>query len=68
MGAPLVVQWLRIRLPMQGHRFDSCSGKTPHAEGQLSLCATTTEAHSLEPLLCDKRSHLNKKPGQCNKE
>ena len=39
----LVVQLLRIRLPMQGTRFDPCSGKIPHAEGQLSPCTTTTE-------------------------
>lgn len=31
------VQWFRILLPMQGHRFD------PWATGQLSLCPTTTE-------------------------
>ena len=42
-GAPLVVQWLRIRLPMQGHGFDPWSGKIPHATEQLSPGATTTE-------------------------
>ena len=26
----LVVQWLRIHLPMQGHRFDPWSRKIPH--------------------------------------
>ena len=31
------VQWFRILLPMQGHRFD------PWATGQLSLCPATTE-------------------------
>ena len=39
----LVVQWLRIRLPMQGHGFEPWSGKIPHAMEQLSPCATTTE-------------------------
>ncbi|KAI4533974.1 hypothetical protein MG293_016993 [Ovis ammon polii] len=30
-GPSLVVQWLRIRLPTQGTRFDPWSGKIPHA-------------------------------------
>ena len=36
-------QWLRIRLPMQGTRFETWSGKIPHAAEQLSPWATTTE-------------------------
>ena len=36
----LVVQWLRIHLPMQGHRFDPWSGKIPHAVGQLKPVPT----------------------------
>ena len=39
-----MTQWLRICLPMQGLRFHPWSGKIPHAMGQLSLCATTTES------------------------
>ena len=39
----LVVQWQRIRLPMQGTAVP-WSGKIPHATGQLSPCATTNEA------------------------
>ena len=42
-GTSLVVQWLRIHLPMQGHRFNPWSRKIPHASEQLSPCATTTE-------------------------
>ena len=37
-GASLVVQWLRIHLPVLGHGFDPWSGKIPHAAEQLSLC------------------------------
>ena len=44
LGTFLVVQWLGIHLPKQGHRFDLCSGKIPHSLGQLSLCTTATEA------------------------
>ena len=43
VGTSLVAQWLRIRLPMQGHGFEPWSGKIPHAAEQLSPCATTTE-------------------------
>ena len=39
--ASLVAQWLRICLPVQGTL--TCPGKIPHAEEQLSPCATTTE-------------------------
>ena len=43
MGTSLVVQWLGVRLSMQGTQFDPWSGKIPHAAEQLSPCATTTE-------------------------
>ena len=39
----LVVQWLRICLPMQGHEFNPWSGKIPYVRRQLSPCTTTTE-------------------------
>ena len=38
-GSSLDVQWLRIHLSMQGHRFALWSGKIPHATEQGSLCA-----------------------------
>ena len=34
VGTSLVVQWLRIHLPMQGHRFEPWSGKILHAAEQ----------------------------------
>ena len=42
-GTSLVVQWLRIRLQMQGTRVGSLVWKIPHATEQQSPCATTTE-------------------------
>ena len=42
----LVVQWLRICLPMQGHEFSPWSGKIPYVSGQLSPRTTTTEPTS----------------------
>ena len=41
MWASLVVQWLRIHLPMQGTQVQSLVWEDP--TGQLSLCATTAE-------------------------
>ena len=43
VGAFLVVQWLRICLPVQGTRFKPWSRKIPHAAEQLSPRSTTTE-------------------------
>ena len=37
----------------RGHRFHPWSGKTPHAEGQRSPCATTAEPRA-EPVLPDR--------------
>lgn len=39
----LVVQWMQVPLPMQGHGFDPWSGKIPHGEKPLS------PTHALEP-------------------
>ena len=52
-------------------RLDPWSGKIPHAAEQLSQCSTVTEPmhcqllkpEHLEPVLHNKRSHHNKKPG-----
>ena len=62
----LVVQWLRICLPMQRIQFFPCSGKITCADGQLSPCATMTDPHTLEPVLFNKKSHCNKKSRHCN--
>ena len=57
------------------HGFNPWSGKTPHAAEQLrpcatilSLCSRTQELqlpkpNCLRPVLCNKRSHCNNKPG-----
>ena len=50
----LVVQWLRICLPVQGRGFDPLSGKVAHAMGQPSPCATATEARALGPASCNR--------------
>jgi len=44
------------------HGFNPWSGKISHASEKLSLCTIT-----IEPVLHNKRSHLNGKPLYCNK-
>ena len=46
----LVVQWLRIYLLKQGNKGSIPGpGRSPHTVGQLSPCATTTEATHSRP-------------------
>ena len=52
----------------RGHVFDSWSKKIPHALGQQSLRATTTEPAYLEPVLLHMRSHHSEKPRHCSEE
>ena len=64
----LVVQWLRIHLPIQGAWVCPWSGKIPHAEEQRSLCATTTESGYPRTRHCNSRSHCKEKPAHCNQQ
>ena len=66
--ASLVVQWLRICLPMQGTRFKPWSGKIPHAVEQLGPWATITEPARLEPVLRNKRGRDNERPAHRDEE
>ena len=60
-GTSLVVQWLRVRLPMQDTRVQCLVGKIPHIVRHLSPCNHNYWANTLEPTLY-KRSHHNEKP------
>ena len=76
LGISLVVQWLRICLPMQGTWVQSlvlegptCRGATKpvHAPQLFSLCSRAREPQLLrptcqQPVLHSKRSHRNEKP------
>ena len=72
MGTSLVVQWLRICLPLQGTWVRPLVQEDP--SGKISLCTTTTEPtywnyqslHPLAAVVCNKRSHLNEKPMNSN--
>ena len=75
-GTSLVVQWLRIHLPMQGtwvrslvQEDSTCHGATKPVPQLLSLSSRAWEPQplkpgSLEPMLCNKRSHCQEKPVQ----
>ena len=87
-GTSLVVQWLRIRLPMQGARVralvredPTCCTATKSVCHNYWACTLEPVSHNywgcvpqllkpahLEPMLCNKRSHRNKKPTHRNEE
>ena len=64
VGTSLVVQWLRIHLPMQGRQVRSLDGKLkiPHNSEELSLSATPREAHeTMKTQHSQKKSFLKLK-------
>ena len=72
-GASLVVQWLRIQLPMKEVRVRSWLQED--AADQLSLGTTATEPtlelqkpKCLEPVVPSKRRHHSEKPRHHNKQ
>ena len=50
------------------HGFDSWSGKIPHALGQLSLCATATEAHGPKASALQQAKRSMRSPHTANRE
>ena len=69
----LMVQWLRIHLPIQGTQVWSLAWKdtrkdTSHTARQLSPCTTTTEATYTRPLLHNKRTHSSERLPTATKE
>ena len=87
LGTSLVVQWLRIHLPMQRTQVWALVQEDPTCHGVAKpmcrnywACALEPASHSywarvpqllkpthLEPVLCNKRSHLNEKPTHHNR-
>ena len=65
----LVVQWLRIRLPMQGTRVQSlvqedstcCQATKPPLSCDLQLLSPLAATEALEPMLHSKRSYHSEK-------
>ena len=56
-GTSLVVQWIRIRLPMQGMQVQSLV----HVPQVNLACAQLLTRH-LKPVPCNKKNHCNEKP------
>ena len=75
-GTSLVVQWLRIGLPMQGTWVRSLGQENPTCRGATKPVHHNYWAHvpqllktmHLDPVLCNKRSHPNEKPAHRNEE
>ena len=79
-GASLVVQWLRIRLPMPGTQVPALVWEDPTCRRAKARASQLLSLHSracepqllkptcLEPVLRNKRSHRNKKPAHRNEQ
>ena len=71
-----MVQWLRIRLPMQGTQVQSlvredptCHGATkPGCHNYWSPQPQLLKPARLEPVLRHERGHRDEKPAHCNEE
>ena len=68
IGTSLVVQWLRIRLPMQGTRVRALVREDPTCHGATKPVRYNYWACALEPMLRNKRSHRSEKPSHPNEE
>ena len=72
----LVVQQIRIGLPIQGTQVYSPVQEGSMYRGATKPCTTTAEAvccsyrspHALEPIPCHKGSHSNEKPAHRKEE
>ena len=60
----LVVQWIRTCLPMQGTQLPSLVREDPTCCGATKPMLLSPR--TLEPVLCNKRSHCNEKPAHLN--
>ena len=58
----LVVERIRLCLPVQGTWVQSLVQEGFTFQGVLNLCAVTLKPMSLEPVFHNKRSHCNEKP------
>ena len=75
-GISLVVQWLRIHLPMQGTWVQALLQENTTCRGVAKPVRHNYWAHvpqllkpaCLEPVLCNKRSHCNEKAVYHNEE
>ena len=66
--ASLVVQWLRICLPMQGTRVRALVWEDPTCHGATRPVTTITEPAHLEPVLRNKRGRDSERSAHCDEE
>ena len=65
----LVVQWLRICLPMQGTRVRSVVREDLRCHGATQpMCHSYWSPHALQPMLCNRRGHQKEIPLHRDKE
>ena len=62
MGASLVVQWLRVRLTMQGTRVRALVWEDSACCGATRPVSHNAELARLEPVLRNKRGHDGGRP------
>ena len=65
-GTTLVVQWLRIRPPMQGTRVQSLVWEDPTCRRETKPVRYNYWTRALELMLHNKRSYRNEKPAHGN--
>ena len=61
-GISMVAQWLGIGLPTQGTRVRALVQEDPTCHGATKPVRHNYWACTLEPMLCNKRSHRSEKP------
>ena len=67
VGTSLVVEWMRIRLPMQGTQVvqedpTRCQATKPVRHTIEPPCFNYGSLSARDPALCNRRSHCSKKP------
>ena len=64
----MVVQWLRICLPMPGTQVQSLVREDPTCRRVSKPVLQLLKPVHLEPVLCNKRSHHSEKPEHHSEE
>ena len=62
----MLVQWLRIHLPVQGTWVQSLVWEDPTSCKATKPMHPSTEVRALEPLFCNKRGHRSQRAGPCS--
>ena len=65
-GTPLVVQWLRISLPVHRTRVRSLVWKYPTCCGAAKPVRHNRQVRTLKAMSHEKRSRCDEKPAPCN--